>query len=80
MTVRPESIDGWLRVPAGLGVISAALLIAELIAIGTGLSASVDGYVVGVVTSAPFVGVLLYRRSRPSASGLDPEGEGRTLR
>ncbi|WP_435158609.1 hypothetical protein [Haladaptatus sp. DFWS20] len=22
----------------------------------------------------------LYRRSRPSASGLDPEGEGRTLR
>ena len=21
----------------------------------------------------------LYRRSRPSASGLDPEGEGRTL-
>jgi|GEM_PF-3448147 len=23
--------------------------------------------------------VVLYRRNRPSASGLDPEGEGRTL-
>ncbi|MFD1569663.1 hypothetical protein [Halorubrum laminariae] len=26
------------------------------------------------------IGAGFYRRSRPSASGLDPEGEGRTLR
>jgi len=31
--------------------------------------------------SLPLVGTLylIYRRSRPSASGLDPEGEGRKL-
>ena len=28
----------------------------------------------------PFGVAYLYRRSRPSASGLDPEGEGRKLR
>jgi ATP-dependent DNA helicase RecQ len=30
------------------------------------------------ITNVPTAGII-YRRSRPSASGLDPEGEGRTL-
>ena len=73
MTVRTGLIDGWLRVPAGLGVISAALLIAELVALGTGISAGVDGYVVGVVTSVPFVGLLLYGSWWLARTDVDPD-------
>jgi hypothetical protein len=31
------------------------------------------------ITESQLLGTHVYRRSRPSASGLDPEGEGRKL-
>ena len=73
MTVRAAPITGWLRVPAGLGVISAALLVAELIAVGAGISVGVDGYAVGVVTAAPFVGLLLSGSWWLARTDIDPD-------
>jgi signal transduction histidine kinase len=63
---------GWLWVPAGVGFVVVAVLIAESIAIAAGVYGLAEGHVIGVVTSVPFVGLLVYGSYWVDRSGLDP--------
>ena len=72
-----DVIRDHLSLSGGLTVLVAVLLLAPVIAPVIGVAWAfpmVSGILLGVGLAA-----IVYRRGRPSASGVDPEGEGRTL-
>jgi signal transduction histidine kinase len=56
-----------------VGLVIVAVLIAESVAIGAGAYDPAEGHVIGVVTSLPFVGLLVYGSYWVGRSGLDPD-------
>jgi signal transduction histidine kinase len=70
---------GRLWIPAGVGLAVVAVLIAESVAVGVGVYDPAEGHVSGVVTSLPFVGILVYGSYWVDRSGLDPDRYDRVV-
>lgn len=74
------SIDRWPQIISGVGVLLGVVLIAEGIVVVITPGFAYNGYVVGVVTSIPFIGGLVYGGYWIEQSMMSPEHYDRIAR
>jgi len=60
-------------VPAAVGIALLAVLVTESVAVGLGAYTPVEGHAIGVVTTLPFVGLLIYGSYWVDRGDVDPD-------